>query len=243
MSAAPEQLQLVLDAVAERAVQVCNANDATIYIAQDGLLRHAARWGQGAAAVDEIPVDTSRMSGNAFTEQRVVHVPDALEQGQYAAIRDAAEAGGAPAYLAGPLIQECPPLGVVVARRLQPDPFTERQIELLKTFADQAAIAIAISGLIEEIRDTNRQLEIASQHKSQFLANMSHELRTPLNAILGYTELITDAVYGEVPEKIADVLTRVDANGRHLLGLINDVLDISKMEAGQLALTLDEYSL
>jgi GAF domain-containing protein/anti-sigma regulatory factor (Ser/Thr protein kinase) len=243
MSAAPEQLQLVLDAVAGRAVQVCNANDATIYIERAGVLCHAARWGEGAAAVNEIPVDTSRMSGHAFAEQRIVHVPDALDQNQYAAVRQAAEQGGARAYLAVPLVHEGRSQGVVVARRLRPDAFTDRQIELLKTFADQAAIAIAISGLIEEIRETNEQLEIASQHKSQFLANMSHELRTPLNAILGYTELIRLGKFGEIPDRLSSVLERVETNGRHLLGLINDVLDLSKMEAGQLTLTLEEYAL
>src|SRR5207248_2617732 len=102
MSAAPEQLQIVLDAVAERATRVCNANDATIYIEREGVLRQAASWGEGVAAVAEIPVDTSRMSGHAFTEQRIVHVPDGLNQTQYPALRGAAEQGGARAYLAVP---------------------------------------------------------------------------------------------------------------------------------------------
>ena len=97
--------------------------------------------------------------------------------------------------------------------------------------------------LFDEIQDKSRQLAEASRHKSQFLANMSHELRTPLNAILGYTELILDSVYGEMPEKARSVLDRVQRNGRHLLGLINDVLDLSKIEAGQLVLALGDYSL
>jgi signal transduction histidine kinase len=97
--------------------------------------------------------------------------------------------------------------------------------------------------LFDEIQDKSRQLEIASQHKSQFLANMSHELRTPLNAILGYTELILDNIYGETPEKMHEVLERLQVNGKHLLGLINDVLDLSKIEAGQLTLSLADYSL
>ena len=97
--------------------------------------------------------------------------------------------------------------------------------------------------MFDEIQDKSRQLEVASQHKSQFLANMSHELRTPLNAILGYTELMADGIYGELPEKTMGVLKRLESNGRHLLGLINDVLDLSKIEAGQLTLDLSDYSL
>jgi signal transduction histidine kinase len=111
------------------------------------------------------------------------------------------------------------------------------------SFADQAVIAIENVRLFDEIQEKSRQLAEASQHKSQFLANMSHELRTPLNAILGYTELIADGIYGETPEKVQAVLKRVESNGRHLLGLINDVLDLSKIEAGQLKLTLADYSI
>ena len=104
-------------------------------------------------------------------------------------------------------------------------------------------IAIENVRLFDEIQDKSRQLAEASQHKSQFLANMSHELRTPLNAILGYTELIADGVYGQPPEKMLGVLKRLESNGKHLLGLINDVLDLSKIEAGQLTLDLADYSL
>ena len=104
-------------------------------------------------------------------------------------------------------------------------------------------IAIENVRLFDEIQDKSRQLAEASQHKSQFLANMSHELRTPLNAILGYTELILDNIYGDTPEKMRGVLQRIESNGRHLLGLINDVLDLSKIEAGQLVLALTDYSL
>ena len=142
-----------------------------------------------------------------------------------------------------PLMREDNALGAIALTRNAVRPFTDKQIELVQTFADQAVIAIENVRLFDEIQDKSRQLAEASQHKSQFLANMSHELRTPLNAILGYTELIQDSVYGEPPEKMQSVLERIQRNGKHLLGLINDVLDLSKIEAGQLVLTLDDYSI
>jgi signal transduction histidine kinase len=133
-------------------------------------------------------------------------------------------------------------IGGVLLRKSEAGPFSPRQIKLLETFAAQAVIAIQNTRLFTEIQEKSRQLEVASQHKSQFLANMSHELRTPLNAIIGYTEMMADGLYGNMPEKAQGVLERVQSNGRHLLGLINDVLDLSKIEAGQLVLAMEEYS-
>jgi signal transduction histidine kinase len=132
---------------------------------------------------------------------------------------------------------------MLVVRRRTPGEFAKNTVEIIKTFAAQSALAIQNARLFQEIADKGRQLEVASQHKSQFLANMSHELRTPLNAILGYTELMADGAYGEPSEKMLGVLKRLEAQGKHLLGLINDVLDLSKIEAGQLELELSGYSI
>jgi signal transduction histidine kinase len=145
--------------------------------------------------------------------------------------------------LAVPLLIEQQIFGGLVIYRPESGSFSFEVVNLLQTFATQSVIAIQNARLFREIEDKGHQLEIASKHKSQFLANMSHELRTPLNAILGYTELIMDDIYGEVPERVAEVLERVQKSGQHLLGLINAVLDLSKIEAGQLTLSISDYSM
>ncbi len=182
------------------------------------------------------------VGGRALLEGKLVHVADVLADPDYK-FQEAQKIAGYRTVLGVPLIREGHPIGVMVLTRDVARPFTERQIELVNTFADQAGIAIENVRLFEEIQDKSRQVEEASRHKSQFLANMSHELRTPLNAILGYTELILDNIYGEAPNKMRTVLERIQTNGKHLLGLINDVLDLSKIEAGQLVLTLNDYSI
>jgi signal transduction histidine kinase len=174
-------------------------------------------------------------------ERRPIQVADVLADPEYA-FQEVQQKIGYRTVLSVPLLRESHPIGAVVLMRSTVRPFTDKQIDLVTTFADQAGIAIENVRLFDEIQDKSRQLEEASQHKSQFLANMSHELRTPLNAILGYTELMADGAYGEPSEKMLGILKRLEANGRHLLGLINDVLDLSKIEAGQLVLELSDYS-
>jgi signal transduction histidine kinase len=135
-------------------------------------------------------------------------------------------------------------VGVLSAdNRVSRAPIPAHTVDLLHTFAAQAAVAVENARLFQEIQEKSQQLELASKHKSQFLANMSHELRTPMNAVLGYTDLILDDIFGDVPAPIRETLERVKTNGHHLLSLINDVLDLSRMEAGQLTLSLGDYAM
>jgi signal transduction histidine kinase len=134
-------------------------------------------------------------------------------------------------------------VGALVVRRKRPGEFPKETIELLQTFAAQSVLAIQNARLFHEIEQKSHELEIASQHKSQFVAHMSHELRTPLAAMLGYAELLQEGIYDALPEKSLPILARIESNGKHLLGLINTVLDISKIEAGQFKLNLAEYAL
>jgi signal transduction histidine kinase len=180
----------------------------------------------GQAVRDRQPVQISDLQGIPTTPARVT-----------------AARVGYRGLLIVPLLGRDHVIGALVVRRKARGAFPQTTVDLLKTFAAQSVLAIQNAHLFTEIDEKSRQLEIASQHKSLFLANMSHELRTPLNAILGYTELILDSIYGEPSEKMREVLERLQANGKHLLGLINDVLDLSKIEAGQLTLDLADYSL
>ena len=180
--------------------------------------------------------------GRAGVSREAVQVPDILEEATYP-LRDIIVREGFRALLAVPLLREDRLIGGLVVRRKSAGEFPARVVDLLQTFATQSALAIQNARLFRELEEKGRELEIVSKHKSEFLANMSHELRTPLNAILGYTELILDKIYGEVPEKIQEVLERLEKNGSHLLNLINDVLDLSKIEAGRLSLSLSEYSM
>jgi signal transduction histidine kinase len=180
--------------------------------------------------------------GKASASRKAIQIPDIVQETAYPLLKILEQAGFR-ALLAVPLLREHRIIGALVVQRKAPGPFPNEVIDLLQAFAAQSALAIQNARLFHEIDKKGRQLEIASEHKSQFFANMSHELRTPLNAIIGYTELILDNIYGEVPEKIREVLQRVEKNGRNLLGLINEVLDISKMEAGRLTLSLGNYSM
>jgi len=240
-------LQSVLDTLVESAARLCDADMASINRQTGEKYRQVASYGYSPEfnefmAQHPIPARRGSIAGRAADERQVVHVADVQSDPEYD-FQEAAKFAGLHTMLGVPLLREGSPIGVIALSRTSVRPFTEKQIELATTFADQAVIAIENVRLLEEIQEKSRQVEEASKHKSQFLANMSHELRTPLNAILGYTELVLDGIYGDAPEKMRNVLERIQTNGKHLLGLINDVLDLSKIEAGQLMLTLNDYSI
>jgi signal transduction histidine kinase len=192
--------------------------------------------------VVSIPLSPGRGSavGRALLEGGIAHIPDVLADPDYALL-EAQIRGGFRAALAVPLLREGNPIGVIFLSRRTARPFTDKQIELATTFADQAVIAIENVRLFDEIQDKNRLLADASQNKSQFLSSMSHELRTPLNAIIGVTEMLREDA--ESLDQDLEPLDRVLGAARHLLTLINDVLDLSKIEAGRMELHLGSFAL
>ena len=173
-----------------------------------------------------------------------VEIRDIADEGAYQSrIRKILVRLGYRSLLAVPLLREDHLLGGLVVNRTSAGAFAPDVIELLKTFATQSALAIQNARLFREIGDKSRQLEIASQHKSEFLANMSHELRTPLNAIIGFSEVLAERMFGEINDKQAEYLADILESGRHLLSLINDILDLSKIEAGRMELDLADFHL
>jgi PAS domain S-box-containing protein len=244
-------LHTVLNTLVESAAQLCEADSSSLFRYNGTKLHWSASYGfsqeyndylKGYTETQHVPVGRGTLVGRVALECAIIQIPDVIADPEYTWF-EGQKVAGFRTMLGVPLLREGNLIGVLEVTRSTVGTFTDKQIELATTFAHQAVIAIENVRLFDEIQDKSRQLAEASRHKSQFLANMSHELRTPLNAILGYTELILDEVYGETAEKMRVVLERIESNGRHLLGLINDVLDMSKIEAGQLTLSLLDYSL
>jgi signal transduction histidine kinase len=245
ISSTPSDVRPTLDAVAQRASQLCDAASATIYVLEGNAMHRTAFHGemalQGAVS---LPFSAGTLTGRAITEGRVLHVHD-IEQERhlYPQSWEVAQRFGHHSMLAVPLMREGKPFGAMFLRRMEVRPFSEQQIALSSTFADQAAIAIQNVRLFREIQEKSAQLEVANKHKSDFLANMSHELRTPLNAIIGFSEVLTEKMFGELNAKQLDYLKDIHESGRHLLSLINDILDLSKIEAGRMDLELSTFDL
>jgi len=233
-------LQSVLRTLVESAARLCEADSATITRQKDGVFYRAEAYGFSPEFIEyvkNVPVVPERgsITARALLEGKVIHVADVLADPDYT-FTEAQKLGRFRTLLGVPMLRQGVPIGVLALTRSEVRPFTDKQIELVSTFADQAAIAIENVRLFDEIQEKSRQLEQASRHKSQFLASMSHELRTPLNAIIGLTEMMVSNAPRFGTEKATEPLRRVHRAGTHLLGLINQVLDLSKIEAGKLEL-------
>src|SRR6266508_2470508 len=240
-------LQTVLSTIVAKAVQLSGTDAGAIYVFEEAqqLFRLRATSGfseQLIASVEDQHLGASDAIRQASQDKQPQETSDIGDEPP-SPLREIAMQAGYRARLIVPLVSADQVLGALVIRRKQPGKFPKGTIHLLQTFAAQSVLAIQNARLFREIEEKSRQLELASEHKSQFLASMSHELRTPLNAIIGLTEMMVANAARLGTEKAAEPLQRVHRAGTHLLGLINQVLDLSKIEAGKLELSPESVNL
>jgi two-component system, NtrC family, sensor kinase len=243
-------LGTVLDTITERARQLAGADGGAIYeydeLTEQFHLR--ATRNVNAALIQslrEAPLRKGEgVMGRATEIREPIQIGDIAAPGVYEShLRDVLIGAGYRALLSVPIIREGQIIGSLSLNRKAPGEFSAEVIDVLRSFATQSALAIQNARLFREIEQKSRQLEVASQHKSEFLANMSHELRTPLNAIIGFSEVLSEKMFGELNEKQEEYSKDIHASGQHLLSLINDILDLSKIEAGRMELELSDYHL
>jgi GAF domain-containing protein len=243
-------LETVLTSIVSRAVQLSQSDGGVIFEYDEATEEFAQRAaieqvGALANARRTIPIRKGEgVVGRTAVTLQPAQVPDITVAGAYEGrLRETLIASGVRAVLAVPMLREARLIGCLAVTRNAPGDFPHETVELLRTFATQSSLAIQNARLFREIADKSRQLEVASQHKSEFLANMSHELRTPLNAIIGFSEVLAEGMFGEVNEKQTEYLRDILESGQHLLSLINDILDLSKIEAGRMELELSDFDL
>ncbi len=216
-------------------------------IGDDGLLGLAAYQGPGRQELERVfplPIDRDSGSGRSIVDRCVIHYPDAQHGADVPlSTRRGCTATGIKSVIFAPMLWQEQGIGTIFLGREHLGSFSEKEIALLRTFADQAVIAIQNARLFNEIQEKSHQLEIADRHKSAFLANMSHELRTPLNAVIGFSEMLAARYFGGLTDKQAEYVGDIHTSGKHLLSLINDILDLSKIEAGRMELDLAEFDL
>jgi signal transduction histidine kinase len=254
ISTFPTDVQHVFDAIVRSAVRLCEARFGAVFRLDGGLVHVAAHHNfderQLALLRAKYPMTPNwgHISGRAILAGAPLQIADIFVDAEYRSVE--AKEAGFRSLLGVPIIRGGTPIGSIVIYRTNSGEFADKHIALLKTFADQAVIAIENFGLFtelqartQELEDKSRQLEAASRHKSEFLANMSHELRTPLNAIIGFSEVLCERMFGELNEKQDEYLKDIYVSGQHLLSLINDILDLSKIEAGKMELEPTDFDL
>ena len=249
ISESPTDVQPVFDAIAERAAILCGAPLGTVARFDGKLVQLVAHYGDSleAAEVKAIrayfPMEPNRIFPivRAILDRKPIVVADFFSDPEMAELGDIVRSASYRSGLAVPLLREGQAIGAIMVTRREPGTLPDKLVKLLQTFADQDVIAIENARLFHEIEDKSRQLEAANQHKSEFLANMSHELRTPLNAIIGFSEVLLERMFGELNDKQDDYLKDIFTSGKHLLSLINDILDLSKIEAGRMELELSTF--
>jgi GAF domain-containing protein len=244
------ELETVLSTIVARAVQLAGAHAGTIWEYDEPAEEFRLRITHNVDDSELLPRRDAKLKkgegavGRLAVTHEPVQIPDIMEEGAYdSRLREVLVGAGTRALLAVPLLRENRVLGGLVMSRRTPGEFPPEVVEVLKTFATQSALAIQNARLFREIEEKGRQLAAASQHKSEFLANMSHELRTPLNAIIGFSEVLGERMFGDINEKQEEYVQDILASGRHLLSLINDILDLSKIEAGRMELEVEEFDL
>jgi len=243
-------LDTVLETITERARQLAGADGGAIYEYDESTQQFHLR---ATRNVDVTLIQSLRavpfrkgegLMGRATQAREPSQIADIAAPGVYEShLRDELIGAGYRALLSVPLVREGQIIGSLSLNRKAPGLFPSEVVDVLRTFATQSTLAIQNARLFRELADKSHQLEVASQHKSEFLANMSHELRTPLNAIIGFSEVLTDRMFGELNEKQEEYLKDIYASGTHLLSLINDILDLSKIEAGRMELELTDFDL
>src|SRR5437016_13846299 len=241
-------VQPVFETIAENSLRLCDATFSTVF-RYDGELVHLAALRnttpEGADAIrSAFPMPPSRggASARSILTRSIVHISDVREDPDYALL-GLAETNKFRSILSVPMLRDGNPIGAITVAAPRAVPFPDKQVEVLKTFADQAVIAIENTRLFNEIQDKTHQLEVANRHKSEFLANMSHDLRTPLNAVIGFSEVLLERMFGEVNPKQEEYLNDILSSGKHLLSLINDILDLAKIEAGRMEIDVEEFDL
>ncbi len=253
ISSSVADTQPVFDKILDSCQRLFSGTGLGIYVMDDaGMLRMGGYRGetlgprgavQAMAGTFPRPLEGTATE-MAIRDRRVVHFADALaDPGVPESLQRIAAKIRNFSIAVAPMLWEGRGVGAIQVSRSPPAPFTDKELSLLKTFADQAVIAIQNSRLFNEIQSKSRELELANKHKSEFLANMSHELRTPLNAIIGFSEVLSEKMFGEVNDKQLEYLLDIHTSGHHLLSLINDILDFSKIEAGRMELDLASVNL